>query len=73
MNDVMEVNESIKVQFSDSIHIKESDRGEKLNVFETEFMPHLDAMYNFAFRLTYDDDAAKDLITRILYLVMRQQ
>ena len=62
MNDVMEVNESIKVQFSDSIHIKESDRWEKLNVFETEFMPHLDAMYNFAFRLTYDGDDAKDLI-----------
>jgi RNA polymerase sigma-70 factor (ECF subfamily) len=25
-------------------------------------MPHLTAMYNFAFRLTYDEDEAKDLV-----------
>ena len=31
-------------------------------IFDNEFMPHFDAMYNFAFRLTYDEDNAKDLV-----------
>jgi RNA polymerase sigma-70 factor (ECF subfamily) len=35
---------------------------EKKRVFNQEFMPHIDAMYNFAFRLTLDEDDAKDLV-----------
>ena len=35
---------------------------EKLHVFDNEFMPNIDSMYNFAFRLTYDEDDAKDLV-----------
>lgn len=31
-------------------------------LFEKEFMPHLDAMYNFAIRLTNDEDDAQDLV-----------
>lgn len=31
-------------------------------VFEKEFMPHLDAMYNFALKLTSDVDDAQDLV-----------
>lgn len=31
-------------------------------IFEQEFLPHLDAMYNFAYRLTFDQDDAKDLV-----------
>jgi RNA polymerase sigma-70 factor (ECF subfamily) len=31
-------------------------------VFEMEFMPHLDAMYNFALKLTSDQDDAQDLV-----------
>jgi len=31
-------------------------------IFEKEFMPHLDAMYNFALRLTNDEDDANDLV-----------
>jgi RNA polymerase sigma-70 factor (ECF subfamily) len=34
----------------------------KNSVFENEFMPHVNAMYNFAFRLTFDEDDAKDLV-----------
>lgn len=34
----------------------------KVQVFETEFMPHIDSMYNFAYRLTFDEDEAKDLV-----------
>jgi RNA polymerase sigma-70 factor (ECF subfamily) len=35
---------------------------EKHRVFEKEFMPHIDSMYNFAFRLTNDEDDANDLV-----------
>ncbi len=35
---------------------------EKHRVFEREFMPHIDSMYNFAFRLTNDEDDANDLV-----------
>jgi RNA polymerase sigma factor (sigma-70 family) len=31
-------------------------------IFEKEFMPHLNAMYNFALRLTNDEDDAQDLV-----------
>ncbi|QDH77771.1 sigma-70 family RNA polymerase sigma factor [Echinicola soli] len=40
---------------------KYSDK-EKNNIFDKEFMPHIDSMYNFAFRLTFDEDDAKDLV-----------
>jgi RNA polymerase sigma-70 factor (ECF subfamily) len=35
---------------------------EKYQIFDTEFMPHIDSMYNFAYRLTMDEDEAKDLV-----------
>ena len=35
---------------------------EKNRIFNTEFMPHLNAMYNFAHKLTLDEDDAKDLV-----------
>ena len=35
---------------------------EKTEVFDGEFMPHVDSMYNFAYRLTFDEDDAKDLV-----------
>jgi len=31
-------------------------------IFEKEFMPHMDAMYNFALKLTADEDDAHDLV-----------
>lgn len=30
--------------------------------FESEFMPHIDSLYNFAYRLVYDEDDANDLV-----------
>jgi RNA polymerase sigma factor (sigma-70 family) len=36
--------------------------GEKESVFNQEFMPHINSMYNFAYRLTLDSDDAKDLL-----------
>jgi RNA polymerase sigma-70 factor (ECF subfamily) len=35
---------------------------EKYVVFDKEFMPYIDSMYNFAFRLTNDEDDANDLV-----------
>lgn len=35
---------------------------ERKSIFDNEFLPHLDAMYNFAYRLTFDQDDAKDLV-----------
>ncbi|RYF50900.1 MAG: RNA polymerase subunit sigma, partial [Cytophagaceae bacterium] len=35
---------------------------QKYQVFNKEFMPHIDSMYNFAFRLTTDEDDANDLV-----------
>lgn len=35
---------------------------EKQKIFNNEFMPHINAMYNFAYRLTLDSDDSKDLL-----------
>lgn len=35
---------------------------QKQEVFDGEFMPHINSMYNFAHRLTFDEDDAKDLV-----------
>ncbi len=35
---------------------------EKVNVFNNEFLPHINSMYNFGYRLTLDEDDAKDLV-----------
>ena len=34
----------------------------KGKVFDNEFLPNMDSMYNFAYRLTIDEDDAKDLV-----------
>lgn len=40
---------------------------QKYKIFETEFLPHIEAMYNFAYRITYDEDTAKDLLQDTYY------
>lgn len=44
------------------IEIERYSEKEKYTVFDKEFMPHIDSMYNFAFRLTNDEDDANDLV-----------
>ena len=44
---------------------------QKYRIFETEFLPHIDAMYNFAYRITYDEDTAKDLLQDTYYKAFR--
>jgi len=38
------------------------DDKQKIEIFDREFLPHIDSMYNFAFRITFDEDDAKDLV-----------
>jgi RNA polymerase sigma factor (sigma-70 family) len=49
----MEATQPIKYTYTDR---------EKTKVFDEEFMPHMRSMYNFAFRLTFDEDDSKDLV-----------
>ena len=35
---------------------------EKGLIFEKEFLPHIHSIYNFAYRITFDEDDAKDLV-----------
>ncbi|MCU0367802.1 MAG: sigma-70 family RNA polymerase sigma factor [Cyclobacteriaceae bacterium] len=35
---------------------------EKNAIFNNEFLPHINSMYNFGYRLTLDQDDAKDLV-----------
>lgn len=35
---------------------------QKEKVFNEEFMPYINALYNFAYRLTFDEDDANDLV-----------
>ncbi len=37
-------------------------QAEKERIFNEEFLPHIDSMYNFGYRLTFDEDDAKDLV-----------
>ncbi len=41
---------------------KSYSKKEKEEIFESEFLPHIDSMYNFAYRLTFDEDDSKDLV-----------
>lgn len=44
---------------------------QKHHIFESEFLPHIDAMYNFAYRITFDEASAKDLIQDTYYKAFR--
>ena len=39
-----------------------SSKTEKDRIFESEFFPHADALYNFAYHLTYHEEEANDLV-----------
>lgn len=45
----------------------EQHSAQKLKVFEDELLPHAKAVYNFAFRLTLDEDDAKDLVQETFF------
>lgn len=43
----------------------------KMAIFNGEFLPHIDSMYNFAFRLTFNEDEAKDLVQETYFKAFR--
>ncbi|WP_017732387.1 sigma-70 family RNA polymerase sigma factor [Nafulsella turpanensis] len=47
---------------ADNDHPQRYSEQKKVQIFDGEFLPHIDAMYNFAYRLTFDEDDAKDLV-----------
>lgn len=42
--------------------IPKLSEAEREQIIQTEFMPHMDQLYNFAFRLTYNESDAEDLV-----------
>ena len=48
----------MEVEVKDKIY----SLGNARRVFEKEFMPHMDDMYNFELKLTADEDDAQDLV-----------
>ena len=44
---------------------------EKLEIFEQEFLPHIHSIYNFAYRITFDEDDAKDLVQETYFKSFR--
>jgi len=44
---------------------------EKQEIFDREFLPHINSMYNFGYRLTLDRDDAKDLVQDTYFKAFR--
>ncbi len=44
---------------------------EKRDIFDHEFLPHINSMYNFGYRLTLDRDDAKDLVQDTYFKAFR--
>ncbi|GAB4345809.1 MAG: sigma-70 family RNA polymerase sigma factor [Flammeovirgaceae bacterium] len=56
------MSEETEVEPFDTTPHKEYTEEEKVKIFDTEFMPHIDSMYNFAYKLTLYEEDAKDLV-----------
>jgi RNA polymerase sigma factor (sigma-70 family) len=61
---LVEENENIEdLEFSESeVELTPDQKFQKDRDFEVEFMPLITPLYNFAYRLTLDEDEAKDLV-----------
>lgn len=61
---MVEENENIEdLEFSESeVELTAEQKLQKDRDFEAEFMPLINPLYNFAYRLTLDEDEAKDLV-----------
>ncbi len=52
----------IQVMDTEKVTRNKYSEVQRVNIFDNEFMPHVDTMYNFAYRLTFDEDDSKDLV-----------
>jgi len=48
-----------------------SNKASKDKLFEKELLPHIDSLYNLAYRLTLDEDDSKDLVQETYYKAYR--
>lgn len=46
----------------ESVIVNQYGKAQKDRIFNEEFLPNINSMYNFAYRLTYNEDDAKDLV-----------
>lgn len=46
----------------ESVEKRVYSQSDKVHIFDGEFMPHIDSMYNFAYKLTLEEEDAKDLV-----------
>ncbi len=56
------LSQSLLLKLMSEVQRRKYSQEEKNTIFDGEFMPHIDSMYNFAYRLTFDEDDAKDLV-----------
>lgn len=56
------LDQSLLLKLMSEVQRRKYSQEEKNTIFDGEFMPHIDSMYNFAYRLTFDEDDAKDLV-----------
>lgn len=56
------LDQSLLLKLMSEVQRRKYSQEEKNSIFDGEFMPHIDSMYNFAYRLTFDEDDAKDLV-----------
>jgi len=49
-------------QINDLDETMSAEKTRKDRIFEKEFLPHMDALYNFGFHLCYNEDDANDLV-----------
>lgn len=54
--------QSLLLVLMSEVQRRKYSQEEKNAIFDGEFMPHIDSMYNFGYRLTFDEDDAKDLV-----------
>lgn len=59
--DDAEVNQNLEEQ-QGAVQRKELSEAEKTRIFDQEFLPHIDSLYNFAVYLSGNADEAKDLL-----------
>jgi RNA polymerase sigma-70 factor (ECF subfamily) len=56
------MSEELEIEPLENLPQRTYTEAEKVKIFDIEFMPNIDSMYNFAYKLTLDEEDAKDLV-----------